>query len=143
MVKRSWRNVSRVSESQSYRLFFCRQRSLYHFHITDSLNSVFKGCLAAYRRKCGTRNSTRTRSSTHAPSSTGCARTTLRYFVAMAKLKIVDSRVWLAIAGNMVSSVQELEAECRRPLQQYLPVTTKVMREGTFLPLKFDKRFHE
>ena len=59
----------------------------------------------------------------------------------MAKLKIVDSRVWLAIAGNMVSSVQELEAEC--PLQQYLPVTTKVMREGTFLPLKFDKRFHE
>ena len=61
---------------------------------------------------------------------TGCPRSTLRDFVAVAELKLVDS-------------VKELEVVCRKRLPRHLPVMANMRREGKLLPLKFKERFYK
>ena len=73
-----------------------------------------------------------------------CPRSTVRDFVAVAELKLVDSREHdLAIQDLQGGSVKELEALCRKRLRRYLPVMANMRREGKLLPLKFDERFYE
>ena len=52
----------------------------------------------------------------------GCPRTTVRDFVAIAELKIVDHQEHDRLIRDHAGSVKELEATCRRRLQSYLPV---------------------
>lgn len=72
-----------------------------------------------------------------------CPRSTLRDFVAIAELKIVDQREHEVVIRDHTGSVKELEARCRRRLGRYLPVLANLRREGKLLPLKFDDRFYE
>lgn len=75
---------------------------------------------------------------------TGCPRSTLRDFVAVAELKVVDSREHdLVIRDLQGGSVKELEVVCRKRLRRYIPVMANMRREGKLLPLKFDDRFYE
>ena len=73
----------------------------------------------------------------------GCLRSTVRDFVAVAELKIMDHREHDRVIHDHAGSVKELEATCRTRLQRYLPVTANLQREGKLLPLKFDKWFYE
>ena len=74
----------------------------------------------------------------------GCPRSTLRDFVAVAELKIVDEREHeLVICDMRSSSVKELEAACRKRLRRHLPVMANMRREDKLLPLKFDDRFYD
>ena len=74
----------------------------------------------------------------------GCPRSTLRDFVAIAELRIVDAREHdLVIRDLEGGSVKELEAACRKRLRRFLPVLSNLRREGRLLPLKFDHRFYE
>ena len=72
----------------------------------------------------------------------GCPRSTVRDFVAIAELKIVDHREHDRVIRDHAGSVKELEATCRRRLRSYLPVMANLRREGKLLPLKFDERFY-
>ena len=73
-----------------------------------------------------------------------CPRSTLRDFVAIGELKIVDEREHdLVIRDMQGGSVKELEAVCRKCLRRYIPVMANMRREGRLLPLKFDERFYE
>ena len=72
----------------------------------------------------------------------GCPRSTVRDFVAIAELKIVDHREHNRVIRDHAGSVKELEATCRRRLRSYLPVMANLGCEGKLLPLKFDKRFY-
>ena len=65
----------------------------------------------------------------------GCPRSTVRDFVVIAELKIVDHREHDRVIRDHAGSVKELEATCRRRLRSYL------RREGKLLPLKFDECF--
>ena len=73
----------------------------------------------------------------------GCPRSTVRDFVAIAELKIVDHREHERVIRDHVGSVKELEVTCRKRLRRYLPVMASLRREGKLLPLKFDERFYE
>ena len=74
----------------------------------------------------------------------GCPRSTLRDFVAIAELKIIDRREHDRVLSDWRSgSVRELEAACRRRLKRHLPVVADMRREGKLLPLKFDERFYD
>ena len=73
----------------------------------------------------------------------GCLRSTVRDFVAIAELKIVDHREHERVIRDHVGSVKELEVTCRKRLRRYLPVMANLRREGKLLPLKFDERFYE
>ena len=56
-----------------------------------------------------------------------CPRSTLRDFVAIAELKIVDSREHeLVIRDLQGKSVKELEAACRKRLRRYIPVLSNM-----------------
>ena len=66
-------------------------------------------------------------------------RSTLRDFVAIAELKIVDSREHDLIIRDQSTSVKDLEAVCSRRLRRYIPVMANMRREGKLLPLKFDE----
>ena len=72
----------------------------------------------------------------------GCPRSTVRNFVAIAELKIVDHREHDRVIRDHAGSVKELEATCRRRLRSYLPVMANLRREGKLLPLKFDEHFY-
>ena len=72
----------------------------------------------------------------------GCPRSTVRDFVAIAELKIVDHREHDHVIRNHAGSVKGLEATCRRRLWSYLPVMAILWREGKLLPLKFDERVY-
>ena len=72
----------------------------------------------------------------------GCPRSTVRDFVAIAELKIVDHREHDRVIRDHAGSVKELEVTCRRRLRSYLPVMANLRREGKLLPLKFDERFY-
>ena len=74
----------------------------------------------------------------------GCPRSTLRDFIAIAELKKVDSRAFeIALASYQGESVRELEKMCRKSLGRYMPLMSTMRREGQLLPLKFDQRFYE
>ena len=74
----------------------------------------------------------------------GCPRSTLRDFIAIAELKKVDSRAFeIALASYQGESVRELEKMCRKSLRRYIPLMSTMRREGQLLPLKFDQRFYE
>ena len=72
----------------------------------------------------------------------GCPRSTVRDFVGIAELKIVDHQEHDSVIRDHAGSVKELEAACRRRLRSYLPVMANLRREGKLLPLKFDQRFY-
>ena len=72
----------------------------------------------------------------------GCPRSTLRDFVAIAELKIVDHREHDCVIRDHAGSVKELEATRRRRLRSYLPVMANLRCEGKLWPLKFDERFY-
>ena len=72
----------------------------------------------------------------------GFPRSTVRDFVAIAELKIVDHREHDRVIRDHAGSVKELEVTCRRRLRSYLPVMANLRREGKLLPLKFDERFY-
>ena len=72
----------------------------------------------------------------------GCPRSTVRDFVAIAEIRIVDHREHDRVIRDHAGSVKELEATCRRRLRSYLPVMANLWREGKLLPLKFDERFY-
>ena len=74
----------------------------------------------------------------------GCPRSTLRDFIAIAELKKVDSRAFeIVLANYQGESVRELEQICRKSLRHYMPLMSIMRREGQLLPLKFDQRFYE
>ena len=74
----------------------------------------------------------------------GCPRSTLRDFVTIGELKIVDGREHDRVLLDWRSgSVRELEGACRRRLKCYLPVVADMQREGKLLPLKFDDWFYD
>ena len=73
----------------------------------------------------------------------GCPRSTVRDFVTIAELKIVNSREHDLVICDHVGSLKELEAVCRKRLSRHLPVMANMRREGQLLPLKFDDRFYE
>ena len=74
----------------------------------------------------------------------GCPRSTLQDFIAIAELKKVDSRAFqIALANYQGESVRELEQMCRRSLRRYMPLESTMRREGQLLPLKFDQRFYK
>ena len=74
----------------------------------------------------------------------GCPRSILRDFIAIAELKKVDSRAFeIAIANYQGESVRELEKMCRKSLGRYMPLMSTMRREGQLLPVKFDQRFYE
>ena len=73
----------------------------------------------------------------------GCPRSTVRDFVAIAELKIVDHREHERVIRDHVGSIKELEVTCRKRLRRCLPVMANLRREGKLLPLKFDERFYE
>ena len=60
----------------------------------------------------------------------GCPRSTVRDFVAIAELKIVDHREHERVIRDHVGSVKELEVTCRKRLRRYLPVMANLRREG-------------
>ena len=60
----------------------------------------------------------------------GCPRSTVRDFVAIAELKIVDHREHDRVIRDHAGSVKELEAICRTRLGRYLPVLANLRREG-------------
>ena len=74
---------------------------------------------------------------------TGCPRNTVRDFVAIAELKIVDHREHDRVIYDHADSVKELEATCRTRLWRYLPVMANLRCEGKLLPLKLDEQFYE
>ena len=59
----------------------------------------------------------------------GCPRSTVRDFVAIAELKIVDHREHDRVIRDHAGSVKELEAICRTRLGRYLPVLANLRRE--------------
>ena len=63
--------------------------------------------------------------------------------MAIAELKIVDSREHDLVIRDQSASVKDLEAVCRRRLRRYIPVMANMRREGKLLPLKFDEQFYE
>ena len=74
----------------------------------------------------------------------GCPRSTLQDFIAIAELKKVDSRAFqIALANYQGESVRELEQMCRKSLRCYMPLKSTMRREGQLLPLKFDQRFYK
>ena len=74
----------------------------------------------------------------------GCPRSTLQDFIAIAELKKVDSRVFeIALTSYQGESVRELEKMCRKSLGRYMLLMSTMRREGQLLPLKFDQRFYE
>ena len=73
----------------------------------------------------------------------GCPRSTVRDFMAIAELKIVDHRKHDRVIRDHAGSVKELEPTCRTRLQHYLPVVANPWCEGKLLPLNFEERFHE
>ena len=61
----------------------------------------------------------------------GCPRSTLRDFIAIAELKKVDSRAFeIALASYQGESVRELEKMCRKSLGRYMPLMSTMRREG-------------
>ena len=61
----------------------------------------------------------------------GCPRSTLRDFIAIAELKKVDSRAFeIALANYQGESVRELEKMCRKSLGRYMPLMSTMRREG-------------
>ena len=74
----------------------------------------------------------------------GCPRSTLRDFIAIAELKKVGSRAFeITLANYQGESGRELEKMCRKSLGRYMPLMSTMRREGQLLPLKFDQRFYE
>ena len=74
----------------------------------------------------------------------GCPRSTLRDFIAIAELKKADLRAFeIALANYQGESVRELEQMCRKSLRRYMPLMSTMRHEGQLLPLKFDQRFYE
>lgn len=72
-----------------------------------------------------------------------CPRSTIRDFVAIAELKIVDAREHELVTSDHSGSVQQLEQVCRKRLRRYQPMMAAMRRESRLLPLKFDPRFYE
>ena len=73
-----------------------------------------------------------------------CPRSTVRDFVAIAKLKKVHPReLEIVLRDQQVTSVKQLEAVCRRQLRRFIPVMENMRREGKLLPLTFNQRFYE
>ena len=72
-----------------------------------------------------------------------CPRSTIRDFVAIAELKIVDAREHELVIRDHSGSVQQLEQACRKRLRRYQPMMDAMRRESRLLPLKFDQRFYE
>lgn len=72
-----------------------------------------------------------------------CPRSTIRDFVAIAELKIVDAREHELVTSDHSGSVQQLEQACRKRLRRYQPMMAAMRRESRLLPLKFDPRFYE
>ena len=74
----------------------------------------------------------------------GCPRSTLQDFIAIAELKKVDSRAFqIALANYQGESVRELEQMRRKSLRRYMPLKSTMRREGQLLPLKFDQPFYK
>lgn len=74
----------------------------------------------------------------------GCPRSTLQDFIAIAELKKVDSRAFeIALANYQGESVRELEQMCRKSLGHYMLLMSTMRHKGQLLPLKFDQRFYE
>jgi len=67
---------------------------------------------------------------------------TVRDFVKIAELKIVDHREHDCVIRDHAGSVKELEATCKKRLRNYLPVMANLRCEGKLLPLKFDELFY-
>ena len=81
---------------------------------------------------------------TNAFRLTGCPRSTLGDFVAVAELELVYPRKYdLVIRNVQGSSVKELEAVCKKRLQCHLPVMANMRKETKLLPLTFEERFYE
>ena len=72
-----------------------------------------------------------------------CPRSTIRDFVAIAELKVIDAREHELVTRDHTGSVQQLEHACRKRLQRYLPMMAAMRRESRLLPLKFDPRFYK
>ena len=73
----------------------------------------------------------------------GCPRSTIRDFVAIAELQVVDKREHERAIDEHQGSVKELEAACRHRLRKHIPTMDRLRREGKLLPIKFDYRFYE
>ena len=69
-----------------------------------------------------------------------CPSTTIRDFVAIAELKIVDAREHELVTRDHTGLVQQLE---RKRLQFCQPMMTVMPRESQLLPLKFDPGYCE
>ena len=72
-----------------------------------------------------------------------CACSTIRDFVAIAELKIIDAREHELVTRDHSGSVHQLEQACRKRLRRYQPMMAAMRRESRLLPLKFDPRFYE
>ncbi|CAH3033779.1 unnamed protein product [Porites lobata] len=76
-----------------------------------------------------------------------CPRSTLRDFVAIAKLKKVDSKELDLVLRDQVGSVRALEVVCRKRLRRYIPVMNNMRREGQLenreKTFKFVITFHQ
>ena len=71
-----------------------------------------------------------------------CPRSTIRDFIAIAELKIVDAREHELVTRDHSGSVQQLEV-CRKRLRHYQPMMAAMGRESWLLPLKCYPRFYE
>ena len=104
-------------------------------HSLANIHGRYKKVVQALREnQCGMVNAFRL---------SGCPRSTVRDFVAIAELKIVDSREHDLVIRDHIGSVKELEAVCRKRLRRHLPLMANMRREGQLLPLKFDGCFYE
>lgn len=73
----------------------------------------------------------------------GCLHSTVRDFMAIAELKIIDTLELDLVIGDHPGSVKELEITCRRRLRRHLPAMVNMSRAGQLLPFKFDDRCYE
>ena len=72
-----------------------------------------------------------------------CPRSTIRDFVAIAELKIVDAREHELVTRDHSDSVQQLEQVCHKRLRRYQPMMAAMRRESRLLPLKCYPHFYE
>ena len=72
-----------------------------------------------------------------------CPHSTIREFVAIAELKIVNAMEHELVTRDHTDSVQQLEQACRKRLRRYLPMMAAIRRKSRLLPLKFDPRIYQ
>lgn len=72
-----------------------------------------------------------------------CPHCTIRDFIAMVKLKIINATEYKLVTHDHTGSEKQLEQACRKHLQHCLPMMTAMRRERKLISLTFDPRFSE